>query len=82
MAFLVDRDQRRLANTLEVLTVHVDLGSRRPTPMPTEIASGFDRHIAMGDELGWAAPTCGAIAVRRPVPHLGWLRHSIGSASC
>jgi acyl-CoA thioester hydrolase len=78
MAFLLDQDQRRVSNTLEALSVHVDLDTRRPVPMPLDIARGFDRQIAMGDELRWEVPTCGAMAIRTPVPRLGWSHLPIG----
>lgn len=65
MTYLLDRTHRRLSNTLELVLVHVDLGTRRPVPMPGEIAAGFDRFIAEGDALSWRAPVCGVMGVRR-----------------
>ena len=67
MAFLVDSDRRLLANTLEVIAVHVDLRTRRPAPMPPEIIAGFDRHIAASRALAWSAPVCGAMGIRQSV---------------
>jgi acyl-CoA thioester hydrolase len=64
MGFLLDRERERLANTLEVLAVHVDLDTRRSTPMPPEIAAGFDRLVEQSRALPWAAPTCGAMGIR------------------
>ncbi|MGW6356840.1 thioesterase family protein [Streptomyces sp. NPDC055092] len=66
MAFLLDRTHHRLANTLEVVIVHVDLDTRGATPLPDDIASGFDQHIADGGRLDWAAPLCGAMGLRIP----------------
>ena len=65
MAFLLDRSRERLANTLELTLVHVDMDSRRPIPMPPDVASGFDRHIASSDAITWPAPVCGVMGVRR-----------------
>jgi acyl-CoA thioester hydrolase len=65
MAFLLDRTNRRLANTLELVLVHVDMDTRRPVPMPDDIASGFDRWLAEDARLPWAAPVCGVMGVRR-----------------
>jgi acyl-CoA thioester hydrolase len=65
MTFLLDRSAGRLSNTLEILLVHVDLDTRRATDLPADIAASFDRHIAYEMELDWAAPTCGAIRIRR-----------------
>ncbi len=65
MAFLVDRTNDRLANTLELVLVHVDLESRRVTPMPDDIADGFDRYVQQSAEQTWEAPVCGVMGVRR-----------------
>jgi acyl-CoA thioester hydrolase len=70
MAFLLDQDQGLLANTLEVLAVHVDLTTRRSTPIPEDIAAGFDRLVVESDALAWTAPTCGAMGVRGSRPRL------------
>jgi acyl-CoA thioester hydrolase len=65
MAFLVDGTNERLANTLELVLVHVDLESRRATPMPDDIADGFYRYVQQSAELTWEAPVCGVMGVRR-----------------
>ncbi|MFP1153652.1 thioesterase family protein [Mycobacterium sherrisii] len=65
MSFTVDRRRERLSGTLEIVLVHVDLARRRPVAMPTDIAAGFDEHIAHSSALGWPAPVCGAMGVRR-----------------
>ena len=65
MGLLVDDTHDRLANTLELTLVHVDMDSRSATPMPAEVASGFDRFIDESKALAWAAPLCGAMGVRR-----------------
>jgi acyl-CoA thioester hydrolase len=67
MTFLLDRSANRLANTLEILLVHVDLQTRRALRLPTDIAAAFDVHIAHSKSLGWSAPVCGAIGIRRQV---------------
>ena len=65
MGLLVDDTHERLANTLELTLVHVNMDTRSATPMPEEVAAGFDRFIAEGKALDWAAPVCGAMGVRR-----------------
>ena len=65
MTFLLDRSRQRLSNTLEIMLVHVDLTTRRAVAIPDDIAAGLDKYIAQSDALDWAAPTSGAIAVRR-----------------
>jgi acyl-CoA thioester hydrolase len=65
MAFLLDQTRRRLANTLELTLVHVNMDSRRPVPMPPELAEGFDRHIDSDRSIPWPAPTCGVMGIQR-----------------
>jgi len=56
-AFLTNDTAERLANVLEVITVHVDLSSRRATPFPADIAEQLDQAISAGDGLGWSFDT-------------------------
>jgi acyl-CoA thioester hydrolase len=65
MSFVVNRDAERLSSTLEIVLIHVDLGTRRPVAIPADIAAGLDRHISKSSKLGWAAPICGVMGVRR-----------------
>jgi acyl-CoA thioester hydrolase len=65
LGLLVDDVHDRLANTLEVTLVHVDMDARTAVPIPDDIATGFDREIAVSDALDWTAPVCGAMGVRR-----------------
>lgn len=64
MSYLVDATHGRLANTLELVLVHVDMDTRRPVPMPDDVAAGIDELIAVQERLPWTAPTCGAMGVR------------------
>ncbi|MCX0273276.1 thioesterase family protein [Nocardia rhamnosiphila] len=65
MTFLVDTGRGRIANTLEILLVHVDLRHRRAVELPADIADSLDEHIARSRALPWQAPLCGAIGIRR-----------------
>ena len=65
LGLLVDETHDRLANTLEVTLVHVDMDSRKAVALPEDIATAFDREIAASDALDWEAPVCGAMGVRR-----------------
>ncbi len=65
MAFVVSTESRSLACTFEVMYIHVDMTTRRSVEMPDDLAASFDAEIARGDELGWAAPVCGAMGVHR-----------------
>jgi acyl-CoA thioester hydrolase len=65
MSFVLDRDQERLSCTVEIVLVHVGMDTRRPEPFPDDVAAALDALIAASDALGWAAPVCGAMGVRR-----------------
>lgn len=64
MSFLVDRRNNRLANTLEVVFVHVDMHTRRSAPFPDDVADALDTLVATSDALDWAAPRCGIMGAR------------------
>lgn len=66
MAFLVDEGRDRLANTLEILLVHVDLNERRSAPIPDDLGAALDDLIAASGKLDWAAPVTGVMGIRRP----------------
>jgi len=65
MSFVLSPGSRALACTFEATYIHVDMTTRRSVEMPDDIADRFDAEIARGDELGWAAPVCGAMGVHR-----------------
>lgn len=65
MAFILDRSNERLACTMEIILVHVGMDTRRPAAFPADIAAGWDRLVADSASLGWPAPTCGAMGIRR-----------------
>jgi len=65
MAFLLDRTRGRLSNTLELTVVHVDMDTRRPVPMPDDIAEAFDALVKASHALSWPTTACGAMGVRR-----------------
>lgn len=64
VALLLDRTNDRLACTLETILVHVDLDTRRATPIPTDIATDLDREFAAYADVNWPAPVCGAMRLR------------------
>ena len=63
MWFMLDRTRDRLANTLEWVTLHVDLDARRAAPFGPEVAAELDRQIEHGRSLDWAAPVCGVMGL-------------------
>jgi acyl-CoA thioester hydrolase len=65
MAFVVAPGSRSLACAFEATYVHVDMTTRKSVAMPDDMATRFDAEITRGDELGWAAPVCGAMGVPR-----------------
>jgi acyl-CoA thioester hydrolase len=65
MTFVTDRGRQRLACTLEIVLVHVDLETRRPVEIPADVAGALDRSIDAMKMLGWSAPVCGAMGIRR-----------------
>ncbi len=65
MTFVVDQEKRALACTQEATLVHVSTATRSTMDIPESIAAAFDTLIADGDALGWDAPVCGAMGVRR-----------------
>lgn len=64
MSFLVNVHRELVANTFEVITAHIDLDTRRTTPLGGPTAEALDRQIAIYDKLSWPAPTCGTLGVR------------------
>ncbi len=59
--FMVNRDKQDLAATMEIVTTHVDMTTRRSSPFPSSIADRIDELLAQHVALAWAAPTCGAM---------------------
>lgn len=64
MSFLLDQEKDRLACTMEISWVHVDMTSRRSVDLPEDIAAGFDAAIARAADLDWPAPVTGVMGVR------------------
>lgn len=65
MSFVVDHQKRSLACTQETTLVHVSTETRSTVDLPAAIADALDAQISAGDALGWDAPVCGAMGVRR-----------------
>ncbi|MEI2778334.1 MAG: thioesterase family protein [Tetrasphaera sp.] len=66
MAYVVDLSTGSLAATFESLAVHVGMDTRRPAPMPLDIAERVDRVIARG-RTSWQPPTGKVIRLRDAV---------------
>lgn len=61
---LVNRSRGTVANTLEFLELHVDLGTRRTTPMPGALAEPLNAMAAAHAALPWSLPLAGPLGVR------------------
>lgn len=65
MTFVVDQERGALACTQETTLVHVSTASRSTVDIPVAIGDALDDMIAASDALGWDAPVCGAMGIRR-----------------
>jgi acyl-CoA thioester hydrolase len=65
MAFVVDQEKQVLACTQEATLVHVSTDTRSSIDLPAAIAVELDDLIGAADALGWDAPVCGAMGLRR-----------------
>ncbi len=65
MAFLLDRTNNRLAFTMELVAVQVDVATRRATAFPPRVEESIDRALAEDAALGWPAPVSGVMGIRR-----------------
>ncbi|MDN5896347.1 MAG: thioesterase family protein [Nocardioides sp.] len=63
MCYLLDAGRGRLANTLEIISVHVDLGTRRTAAFPEDVSAALADATNRTRTLGWAPPVCGAMSV-------------------
>jgi acyl-CoA thioester hydrolase len=66
MTFLLDRSANRWP-TRSRFCWSTSICRRGALRLPTDIAAAFDAHIAHSKSMGWSAPVCGAIAIRRQV---------------
>lgn len=76
MAFLVNRTERQLANTLEFMVGNVDLEDRRLTPFTAQAAGAIDKEIDQHRDLGWQVPRFGAMGLSRSTE-----RSTVGSGT-
>lgn len=62
---IVNRTRGTIANTLEFLELHVDLTSRRTTPMPAELVTALESELKKHQALPWMLPLSDAMGVRQ-----------------
>ena len=63
--YIVDETAQRLANTLEFVSVHVDLEQRRAVAFDRATAEALDRQVEDG-RRDWRAPVSGTMDLARP----------------
>ncbi|WP_311208399.1 thioesterase family protein [Aeromicrobium sp. WCS2018Hpa-31] len=64
LVLITNESTRMLAAVLELVIVHVDLGTRRPAPFPADVAASIDAGVAGTASLGFDLPLCGFMQVR------------------
>lgn len=64
MSYLLNGTREVVANTFEVLSVHVDLVQRRSVAFDPDTAAALDRVVRAHAELRWPAPVSGALRLR------------------
>ena len=65
MNFMVNHTKRTVSATLELLTVHVDLETRRVVPWSAESMAGMSAQLELDRALSWAAPSSGCMGIKR-----------------
>lgn len=63
MHFMTRARDGELAATIELLGIHIDLATRRSSPLPAATAALWDAQIAIGEQAGWEPPLSGAIKI-------------------
>ncbi|GAA1529743.1 thioesterase family protein [Nocardioides humi] len=65
LSFILDRDGERLACTVEIVIVGVDMDTRRPAEFPADVAAALDERVEAARRLPWPLPLSGAMGIRR-----------------
>lgn len=64
MQFLLNLDRAEIANTLEKISVGVDLATRRSAPFPVEVTELLDAQLKVDQALAWPVPLAGPMRPR------------------
>ncbi|WP_323793618.1 thioesterase family protein [Nocardioides sp.] len=62
VSYVLDEEHDRLACTMEIMYVHVDMETRRSTPIPADLADAIDLETAAHT---WVAETATGLTLRR-----------------
>ena len=63
MHFMTRARDDELAATLELLGTHIDMATRRSSPLAPEAAALWDQQITAHSQIGWDPPLSGAIRI-------------------
>jgi acyl-CoA thioester hydrolase len=64
MQFLLNVTREELANTLESVSLGVDMGTRATAPFPADVTALLDAQLRVDQALDWAAPLATAMGPR------------------
>lgn len=64
IGYVLNHRTNELSNTLEAITAHVDLRTRKTTQLLTTDGASFDKTLTTNAQLGWDSPTNGAMGIR------------------
>lgn len=62
MGFLVNDSREKLAASVELIAMNVDIRLRRGAPFPPAVYAKLERLLLEHDGLPWEAPTCGVMS--------------------
>ena len=62
--FIIKDEGQVLAATTEMLSIHIDMGTRLSSPLPDEIAHRFQAYLRDHEKLSWPAPVSGSMNVK------------------
>lgn len=63
MHFMIKDEGEELAATTEIIGIHVDMNTRRSSPIPEEIAAEFNVLYEQHSNLDWDPPGCGSMGL-------------------
>ena len=59
--FMTVDETGTLAATAEHISAHIDMRTRRMSPMPPDVCARFDELVARQNQLPWDPPVCGSM---------------------
>ncbi|HWU23673.1 MAG TPA: thioesterase family protein [Nocardioides sp.] len=65
LSLILDTVAERLACTVEIMLVGVDMDTRRAATFPDDVAERLDARIAEASAVSWPLPLSGAMGIRR-----------------